>query len=147
MRMIDWSSAVCSSDLRPSSDEAIFTAEKDPKRLAPGARRCGSYRTDSLRIWATAGRRRTRTSMCFKHRRLFPAVACAARRALRRVVALGPHIPVLLIAFSVPSHCIMALRHRAHVGWFKPRRGGTTIQTFMFLALFLCSLVVFFELV
>src|SRR3546814_1585629 len=75
MRMIDWSSAVCSSDLRPSSDEAIFTAEKDPKRLAPGARRCGSFRTDSLRIWATAGRRRTRTSMSFKHRRLFPAVA------------------------------------------------------------------------
>src|SRR3546814_8777717 len=27
---------------RPAAGEALFTAEKDPKRLAPGARRCGS---------------------------------------------------------------------------------------------------------
>jgi len=77
------------SFLRPVAGEALFTAEKDPKRLAPGARRRGSCRTDPLRILAAAGRRRTRTSMCFKHRRLFPAVAYDARRALRRVVALG----------------------------------------------------------
>src|SRR3546814_6922338 len=49
---------------RPAAGEALFTAEKDPKRLAPGARRCGSCRTDPLRFWATAGRRRTHTSMC-----------------------------------------------------------------------------------
>src|SRR3546814_9667659 len=49
---------------RPAAGEALFRAEKDPKRLAPGARRCGSYRTDPLRVWATAGRRRPHTSMC-----------------------------------------------------------------------------------
>src|SRR3546814_9904209 len=36
----------------------------------------------------------------------------------------------------------MALRHRAHVGRFKPRSGGTDIQTLMLLALFLCALCV-----
>src|SRR3546814_11884919 len=49
---------------RPAAGEALFRAEKDPKRLAPGARRCGSCRTDPLRVWATAGRRRTHPSMC-----------------------------------------------------------------------------------
>src|SRR3546814_11015211 len=48
--------------------------------------------------------------------------------------------PVLFVGFSVPSHCIMALRHRAHVGRFKPRSGGTDIPILMFLALFLCAL-------
>src|SRR3546814_4750786 len=76
MRISDWSSDVCSSDLsfkaklqseaftglRPA--RAFSPAEKDPKRLAPGARRCGSCRTDPLRFWATAGRRRTHTSLC-----------------------------------------------------------------------------------
>src|SRR3546814_20690205 len=42
--------------LRPA--RSFSPAEKDPKRLAPGARRCGSCRTDPLRFWATAGRRR-----------------------------------------------------------------------------------------
>jgi hypothetical protein len=49
---------------RPAAGEALFTAEKDPKRLAPGARRLGSCLADPLRILATAGRRRTHTSMC-----------------------------------------------------------------------------------
>src|SRR3546814_3652593 len=68
-------------------------------------------------------------------RRLSPALAGDARRALRRVVALGPRIPALQLRFSVPSHCIMAQRHRARVGRFKPRSGGTDIQILMFLAL------------
>jgi hypothetical protein len=49
---------------RPAAGEALFKAEKDPKRLAPGARRLGSCLADPLRILAAAGRRRTRTSMC-----------------------------------------------------------------------------------
>jgi len=49
---------------RPAAGEVLFTAEKDPKRLAPGARRLGSCLADPLRILAAAGRRRTRTSMC-----------------------------------------------------------------------------------
>jgi hypothetical protein len=49
---------------RPAAGEALFTAEKDPKRLAPGARRRGSCRADPLHILAAAGRRRTHTSMC-----------------------------------------------------------------------------------
>src|SRR3546814_372695 len=35
---------------------------------------------------------------------LAPAFGCDAQRALRRVVALGPHIPVLLACFSVSLH-------------------------------------------
>jgi hypothetical protein len=50
---------------RPAPGESLFHCGKsNQKRLAPGARRCGSSRTDPLRIWANAGRRRTRTSMC-----------------------------------------------------------------------------------
>src|SRR3546814_6834149 len=40
-----------------------------------------------------------------KQRCLAPAFGCDARRALRRVVALGPHIPVLRACISVSSHC------------------------------------------
>jgi len=49
---------------RPAAGEALFTAEKYPKRLAPGARRLGSCLADPLRVLAAAGRRRTHTSMC-----------------------------------------------------------------------------------
>src|SRR3546814_20983395 len=35
---------------------------------------------------------------------LAPAFGCDAQRALRRVVALGPHIPVLLACLSVSLH-------------------------------------------
>jgi hypothetical protein len=49
---------------RPAAGEALFTAEKDPKRLAPGARRLGSCLVGPLRFLAAAGRRRTHTSMC-----------------------------------------------------------------------------------
>jgi hypothetical protein len=49
---------------RPAAGEVLFTAEKDPKRLAPGARRLGSCLADPLRVLATAGRRRTHTSLC-----------------------------------------------------------------------------------
>jgi len=43
---------------------------------------------------------------------LAPAFGCDARRALRRVVALGPRIPALPLRFSVSSHRIMVLRQR-----------------------------------
>jgi len=46
---------------------------------------------------------------------LAPAFGCDARRALRRVVALGPRIHALRRSFSVPSHHVMALRHRGLV--------------------------------
>ena len=45
-----------------------------------------------------------------KQRRLSPAVACDARRALRRVSALGPRIPARLASFS-PFHS-SGIRHR-----------------------------------
>src|SRR3546814_5234630 len=70
MRISDWSSDGCSSDLTNSGIHA-------------------------LKQWCLA-----------------PAFGCDARRALRRVVALGPRIHALLVVFSVPYHCIMALRHR-----------------------------------
>src|SRR3546814_8473785 len=70
MRISDWSSDGCSSDLTNSGIHA-------------------------LKQWCLA-----------------PAFGCDARRALRRVVALGPRIHALLVGFSVPYHCIMALRHR-----------------------------------
>jgi len=54
----------CKCFHRPAAGEALFTAEKDPKRLAPGARRLDSCLADPLRFLAAAGRRRTRTSMC-----------------------------------------------------------------------------------
>jgi len=54
----------CKCFHRPAAGEALFKAEKDPKRLAPGARRLGSCLADPLRVLAAAGRRRTRTSMC-----------------------------------------------------------------------------------
>src|SRR3546814_6824222 len=41
---------------------------------------------------------------------LFPAVACDARRALRRVVALGPRIHALPACFSVSSGSDNAVR-------------------------------------
>src|SRR3546814_13917453 len=72
MRISDWSSDVCSSDLAGTNS--------------------GIH---ALKQWCLA-----------------PAFGCDARRALRRVVALGPRIHALLVGFSVPYHCIMALRHR-----------------------------------
>src|SRR3546814_14078236 len=50
--------------------------------------------------------------LVLKQWRLAPAFGCDARRALRRVIALGPHVHVLLVGFSVSSRCIMVLRHR-----------------------------------
>src|SRR3546814_5712960 len=46
---------------RPAAGEVLTRAAK-ARRLAPGARRCGSCRTDSLRFLATAGRRQLGTA-------------------------------------------------------------------------------------
>src|SRR3546814_9247388 len=70
-----------------------------------------STRTDTLFPYTTLfrsllGNRRPAPNShihVFKRRRLFPAVACDARRALRRIDALGPHIHVLPACFSVSS--------------------------------------------
>src|SRR3546814_16531254 len=35
---------------RPAAGAALFTAEKDPKRLAPGARRFGVLRSEERRV-------------------------------------------------------------------------------------------------
>jgi len=151
---------------RPAAGEALFTAEKDPKRLAPGARIASTdrrraavrgtpsgpaipgralagARCDSTHLAKAPGRpcasRRMRagtnsgihafgrcatpltalTALATPSRRrcaacsvkqwcLAPAFGCDARRALRRVVALGPRIHALHACFSALSHRIMA---------------------------------------
>jgi hypothetical protein len=83
---------------RPTAGEALFTAEKDPKRLAPGARRLGSCLADPLRILTTAGRRRTHTSMCSNSgayslrlpallAALYGALSLSARASMRYTMA------------------------------------------------------------
>src|SRR3546814_7448699 len=88
---------------RPSAGEALFRAEKGRKRLAPERT---SVRLLPHRSAALLGNRRPAPNShihVFKRRRLFPAVACDARRALRRIDELGPHIHVLPACFSVSS--------------------------------------------
>ncbi len=89
---------------RPAAGEALFTAEKDPKRLAPGR---APVRRHASPVPCASHRMRAGTNshiLVLKHRCLAPAFGCDAQRALRRVVALGPHILVLLAGFFVPSH-------------------------------------------
>ena len=95
---------------RPAAGESLFDcAKSNQKRLAPGARRCGSSCTDPLRIWATAGWRRTRTSMCFKHRRL----------ALR--------LPAMLaVLYGGLSHSVRAFGNCSCVALGRCSRRGST---------------------
>jgi len=99
---------------RPAAGEALFTAEKDPKRLAPGARRRGSCRADPLHILAAAGRRRTHTSMCSvaaRHRSLrsLRLHVAAARLARSNSGALLPHSAAMLGAlYGALSHSARA---------------------------------------
>ena len=118
---------------RPAAGEALFRAEKGRKRLAPGRT---SVRLLPPRSAALLGNRRPApnshiqvfgrcatplallaapllrrcAARSVKQRRLSPAVACDARRALRRVSALGPRIPARLASFS-PFHS-SGIRHR-----------------------------------
>jgi hypothetical protein len=92
---------------RPAAGEALFTAEKDPKRLAPGARRLGSCLVDPLRILATAGRRRTHTSMCSNsgaYSLRLPAMLAALYGALSHSTAL-PCATCLLPRFIPQWQC------------------------------------------
>ncbi len=99
---------------RPAAGEALFTAEKDPKRLAPGARRLGSCLVGPLRFLAAAGRRRTHTSMCSVAsrqrllRRLRLRVA-AARLARSNNGAFPLRLPAMLAAlYGALSHSARA---------------------------------------
>jgi len=94
---------------RPAAGEALFTAEKDPKLLAPSARRLGSCLADPLRVLAAAGRRRTRTSMCTNNGAYslrLPAMLAAlygvlshSARASMRYSAVSPFHP------TAATHC------------------------------------------
>jgi len=94
---------------RPAAGEALFTAEKDPKRLAPGR---APVRRHASPIPCASHRMRAGTNshiLVLKHRCLAPAFGCDAQRALRRVVALGPHIRQLLLRCSTSGIHAVAL--------------------------------------
>jgi len=99
---------------RPAAGEALFKAEKDPKRLAPGARRLGSCLADPLRILAAAGRRRTRTSMCSvasrpRSLRSLRLHCAAARLARSNSGAYSLRLPAMLAAlYGALSHLARA---------------------------------------
>src|SRR3546814_5268301 len=57
---------------RPAAGEALFTAEKDPKRLAPGARRFGIVPHRCPALLAECGPAPTRTSLCSNSGALLP---------------------------------------------------------------------------
>ena len=111
---------------RPAAGEALFTAEKDPKRLAPSARRLGSCLADPLRVLAAAGRRRTRTSMCSvaaRHRSLCSLrLYFAATRLVRsNNGAYSLRLPAMLAAlYGVLSHSVRASMRYSAVSPFHP---------------------------
>jgi len=130
----------CECFHRPAAGEALFGAEKSRKRLAPDRTHaqlllrlcpallseCGPAPTRAstptpASMPSVAARPRSLCSLrplrryaarSVKQWCLAPAFGCDARRALRRVIALGPRIPALPLRFSVSSHRIMVLRQR-----------------------------------
>src|SRR3546814_16598874 len=60
-------------------------------------------------LFITSRRRHTRCALVTGVQTCALPICCDARRALRRVVALGPRIHALLDRFSVSSHRVMAM--------------------------------------
>ena len=86
-----WHENAMLSSQRPAQLQSKALTGLRPARPSPGgkgpdalrwyARQCGSSRTDPLRIWATVGRRRTRTSMCYSSAFPFHAASSCAKRS------------------------------------------------------------------
>ncbi|PKM14839.1 MAG: hypothetical protein CVV12_11685 [Gammaproteobacteria bacterium HGW-Gammaproteobacteria-2] len=109
-----WHENAMLSSQRPAQLQSKALTGLRPARPSPGgkgpdalrwyARQCGSSRTDPLRIWATVGRRRTRTSMCSVAsrqrllRRLCLRIA-AARLARSNTGAFPLRLSALLAVF------------------------------------------------
>src|SRR3546814_7368775 len=89
---------------RPAAGEVLFTAEKDPKRLAPGARRCGSCRTDALRVSPNSGRHQL-GHPCLRSLRSLRLRVAAPRLARSNSGPVLPHSATMLaVLYGAGSH-------------------------------------------